>query len=248
MQKQKMVTTLLVASILISGSLSNYLGVANAGGKTVAQESLIVHNVSFSLPVTQSQDVKTNVEVELKSKTNSPKKPSVKKTSTQKTTLSESGKKKVVTAATTKKKKPAPKKKKRTPSRGSRGGSSTKASQVVDFAKDQLGKPYVWGAAGPNSFDCSGFTLYVYSKFGKSLPHNSAAQSNSGTTVSKGDIIPGDLLFFKTGGSSVINHVGIYIGNDQFIHGSSGRGSVYISDLSEYTKYAGVFVTAKRIL
>jgi cell wall-associated NlpC family hydrolase len=170
-------------------------------------------------------------------------------TVTKSATTSTKSTKKTITKSSTKKTTSSKKASKKTPTRikrngASRGGSTT-GSDVVDFAKKQLGKPYVWGAAGPKSFDCSGFTMYVFTQFGVSLPHSSISQANYGTTVSKSSLRAGDLVFFKTEGSGKINHVGIYIGNDQFIHGSSGKGEVYISDFSNYTSRQ-VFVTAKR--
>src|SRR4051794_27258118 len=84
---------------------------------------------------------------------------------------------------------------------------------VVGLAMAELGKPYVWGAAGPNSFDCSGLVMYVYAKVGVSLPHNAAAMYSYGSPVAYGDLQAGDLVFF-----SGLGHMGIYIGGGQFIH------------------------------
>jgi len=84
---------------------------------------------------------------------------------------------------------------------------------VVDIAKRYLGAPYVWAASGPNSFDCSGFTSFVYRQVGISLPHSSRAQINCGARVSRGDLQPGDLVFF----GSPIHHVGLYVGGGQMI-------------------------------
>ncbi|MDR1775802.1 MAG: C40 family peptidase [Actinomycetes bacterium] len=87
-------------------------------------------------------------------------------------------------------------------------------SEVVNIAKKYLGAPYRWGAAGPNSFDCSGFTMFVFKQVGVSLPHSSRAQINSGQRVSRSDLQPGDLVFF----GSPIHHVGLYVGGGQMIH------------------------------
>lgn len=85
---------------------------------------------------------------------------------------------------------------------------------AVDLARDEIGKPYVWAAAGPSAFDCSGLVQYVYRQLGVNLPHNAAAQSEIGTLVgSLADAQPGDLLFFY----SPVGHVGIYVGNGQMI-------------------------------
>lgn len=101
-------------------------------------------------------------------------------------------------------------------------GSSVTGAQVVAEAKRHIGKPYVYGAAGPNSFDCSGFTMYVYSKFGKSLPHNAASQYNYGRAVSGSGLKAGDLIFGRADGSPPgIQHVGIYDGNGGMIHAAN---------------------------
>ena len=96
----------------------------------------------------------------------------------------------------------------------SNSSQSTSSSKVISYAKKFLGKPYVWGAQGPNGFDCSGFTYYVYkNSAGKTLPRTSSAQSKYGTYVSKSNLKPGDLLFFDTVGANngVVTHCGIYI-------------------------------------
>ena len=87
-------------------------------------------------------------------------------------------------------------------------------SEVVNIAKRYLGARYVWGAAGPNTFDCSGFTMFVYRQVGVSLPHSSRAQIGSGQRVSRADLQPGDLVFFR----NPIGHVGLYVGGGQMIH------------------------------
>ncbi|HSQ89449.1 SH3 domain-containing protein [Romboutsia sp.] len=127
--------------------------------------------------------------------------------------------------------------------------SSEKADEVIDFAKKLLGKPYVWGAEGPNSFDCSGFTQYVFkNSSGISIPRVSRDQSKFGQYVSRSQLKKGDLIFFDTAGSNngYVSHVGIYMGNNQMIHASSGKGKVGISELSSY--YNGAFVNARRVL
>jgi len=113
------------------------------------------------------------------------------------------------------------------------------AHDAVQMALNQVGKPYVYGAAGPSSFDCSGLTMYAYRAAGVSLPHSSRAQSTMGTPVAYGAWQPGDLLFFGSSASS-IHHVAMYIGNGQIVHASttgvpvkvapvSGAGSDYFS-------------------
>ncbi len=100
---------------------------------------------------------------------------------------------------------------------GSSGGGSSKAAIALETAKAQLGKPYVWGADGPDAFDCSGLTMYAWAAAGVSLPHSSADQINYGTQVSVNDVQPGDLVFYY----SPIHHVAIYAGNGEIIHAST---------------------------
>jgi cell wall-associated NlpC family hydrolase len=98
--------------------------------------------------------------------------------------------------------------------------ATTPAAQtVVDAALAQRGKPYVWGGAGPNAFDCSGLTQHAFAAAGIALPHSSRRQSRMGALVSKAALRPGDLVFFYR----PVRHVGIYIGNGQMVHaGRSG--------------------------
>lgn len=113
------------------------------------------------------------------------------------------------------------------------------SSQVVNYAYNFLGVPYVYGANGPRAFDCSGFTTYVYRHFGVNLPRTARTQFGAGTAVSRDNLAPGDLVFFNTVG--YLGHVGLYIGNGDFIHAASS-GQVKISSLNEgyyRTRYAG---------
>lgn len=119
--------------------------------------------------------------------------------------------------------------------------------RLIDYAKSFVGTPYVYGGSTPKGFDCSGFVYYVFKNFGFDLPRTAKDQSTVGEYVSYGDLQPGDLVFFKTLGSSVINHSGIYIGNGEFIQSSSGRGKVIISSLNE-GYYKEHYVTARRII
>ena len=128
--------------------------------------------------------------------------------------------------------------------------TSTVAQQITSYAKDFLGVRYVYGGITPKGFDCSGFVSYVYSHFGVTLQRVAADQAKQGVKVSKGDLMPGDLVFFDTdGGHNYINHVGMYIGNGQFIQASSGSSAhkVIISELAEGF-YANAYMTARRIL
>ena len=124
-------------------------------------------------------------------------------------------------------------------------GSAT-GSQLVAKAKQYLGCKYVYGAAGPSTFDCSGFTMYIYKQYGISLPHTATGQSYKGTYVSRANLAPGDLVIINDRANSSIGHVGIYIGGNQMIHASSGSGKVIISSLSE-SYYNTRYNTARRI-
>lgn len=122
------------------------------------------------------------------------------------------------------------------PSAGDSGGDPGTAPKggVVAIAKSKLGAPYVWAADGPNSFDCSGFTMWVYAQVGVRLPHSSRAQYNSGPHVSKANLQPGDLVFF----GSPIHHVGMYVGGGQYIHAPHTGDVVKISSLGR-SDYVG---------
>ncbi len=124
---------------------------------------------------------------------------------------------------------------------------SSKGSGVVSLAKKYLGSRYVYGGASPSGFDCSGFTMYLYKQFGVSLPHSATAQSYKGTKVSKANLQPGDIVFFKNYRTNVgIGHCGIYIGNNQFIHASTEKTGVITSSLTS-SSYQKRYVTAVRI-
>ena len=106
---------------------------------------------------------------------------------------------------------------------------SSTGSQVVNFATQFLGNPYVWGGTSlTNGADCSGFTQSVFANFGISIPRTAAAQASSGTPVSLSDIQAGDLLFYSNG--SGIGHVTIYMGNGQVVHASNSNTGIIISD------------------
>lgn len=124
---------------------------------------------------------------------------------------------------------------------------SSKGEDVVSYAKQYLGCPYVYGASGSKSFDCSGFTMYVYKHFGISLPHGATSQSRYGTKVSKSNLKAGDIIFLTDYETGVgIGHCGIYIGNGNFIHASTTGYKVRISSLD--VEYAGRFYSAIRLL
>ena len=132
-----------------------------------------------------------------------------------------------------------------TPSRGSE--FDTNPNAVLEKAAQYLGTPYSYGGQSPQGFDCSGFVKYVYSSFGYNLPRTAASQYQSGISVDKANLMAGDLVFFKCY-SSGIDHVGIYCGNNKFIHSSSPRsGGVIYSSLGE-SYYAKSYTGARRIL
>jgi len=105
---------------------------------------------------------------------------------------------------------------------------------LVKEALKQLGKPYLYGAIGPDYFDCSGFVYAMAKRVGIALPRTALAQSQiAGKKLSRAEIREGDLLFFDTALRGRVNHVGIYLGNDRFIHASSGKAhGVTISSLN----------------
>jgi peptidoglycan DL-endopeptidase CwlO len=115
-------------------------------------------------------------------------------------------------------------------------------SGAVGVAMAQLGKPYVWAAAGPDAFDCSGLVVYSFGAVGKSLPHSTYALFGMGVPVSRDQLQPGDLVFFDG-----LGHVGIYIGGDQFVHAPHTGDVVKVSSLDEGW-YASSYVGARRIL
>ena len=107
------------------------------------------------------------------------------------------------------------------------------AQTAVDAALSRLGKPYVWGATGPNSFDCSGLLQWAYAKAGITLPRNSAAQAQFGTPVSRDQLQPGDLVAYY----SPVSHIGMYIGDGKMVHAPTSGDVVKISPLQ--SQYAG---------
>ncbi|WP_261856710.1 C40 family peptidase [Clostridium folliculivorans] len=117
----------------------------------------------------------------------------------------------------------------------SRGGGAVPAasSSVLSEAYKYLGTPYAWGATGPSSFDCSGFTSYVFRKFGVSLPRTTYDQINVGSAVSYADLQPGDLVFTR-GTASRPEHVGIYVGGGQMIHAPRTGEDVKVGPIYGY--------------
>ncbi|MEJ5298135.1 MAG: NlpC/P60 family protein [Armatimonadota bacterium] len=140
---------------------------------------------------------------------------------------------------------PAPAKTAARPSAAPAPPPSAESSSAVRTAMNHLGDRYRYGGSSRGGFDCSGFTRYVYAKHGVVLPHNSAAQFQKGTPVSKSELQPGDLVFFSRGGKR-IGHVGVYVGNGKFVHASNPRGGVRVDSLTTGT-YARTYVGARRV-
>jgi len=110
----------------------------------------------------------------------------------------------------------------------------------------EMGKPYQWGATGPDSYDCSGLVYSLYGKLGITLPRVSTSQATAGVYVPKSELMYGDLVFFAADGKNV-NHVGIYVGNDEFVHAPSTGDVVKKSSLlSNY--YQRTYFTARRVI
>jgi cell wall-associated NlpC family hydrolase len=108
-------------------------------------------------------------------------------------------------------------------------GGSGKAVQALRAALGKLGRPYVWGAAGPSTFDCSGLTMWAYKQVGINLPHFTGAQWNAGTHVSRGELQPGDLVFFY----SDRHHMGMYIGAGKMVHAPHTGDVVQIATVDD---------------
>lgn len=129
---------------------------------------------------------------------------------------------------------------------GSRSGKRpvSQGQSVVEYAKQFIGTPYVYGGSSPSGFDCSGFVKYVYSHFGVNLTRTSYSQVSEGTYVARENLQPGDLVFF--GSASNVHHVGIYVSDGNFIHAPKPGKTVRIETLeSGYYNYN--YYTARRV-
>ncbi len=127
--------------------------------------------------------------------------------------------------------------------------------KLAATVQDYLGSKYVWGGTSPAGFDCSGLVRYVCRKHGVSIPRTSAEQAKSGVFVAKEHLRPGDLVFFGRKSSGPVDHVGIYIGNDTYVHAPNPEYPVMKTRLSDnsFTRngtrhvFQGVYVTARRV-
>lgn len=111
------------------------------------------------------------------------------------------------------------------------------AQTVLNAALSQQGKPYAYGAAGPNAYDCSGLVMWAFAHAGISLPHSAAGQDGYGTHVSLSQLEPGDIVFFNEGGG--IGHDGIYVGGGMFIDANHTGGWVGVRNMSYYSGFVG---------
>jgi cell wall-associated NlpC family hydrolase len=125
----------------------------------------------------------------------------------------------------------------------------TLEQKLLNDATYFKGGKYVWGGTSPNGFDCSGYVQYLYKKHNIKLPRTAYAQSKEGIKVPKNSLKKGDLLFFLTDKSRGIpvTHVGIYIGNQEFIHAASSKKGIIISPIN-HGYYSKKFLFAKRVL
>lgn len=126
---------------------------------------------------------------------------------------------------------------------------TSQASEVVEYAKQYLGYPYVVGGKTPSTgFDCSGFTRYVYLNFGYSLGSTASSQTNIGTEITRDNLEPGDLILFQNEEKTKIGHTGVYIGGGDFIHAANPQRGIVTDNLNTNSYYNERFVSARRIV
>jgi uncharacterized protein YraI len=121
---------------------------------------------------------------------------------------------------------------------------SSKQRALVNFVEDQVGKDYVWGAEGPNAYDCSGLMLAAYKTIGISLPHYSGSQATLGTPVSRSQLQPGDLIFWF----SPVSHVSMYVGDGRMVHARNVNVGVVEQSVQSYIDGGAYYAGARRIL
>lgn len=124
-------------------------------------------------------------------------------------------------------------------------GSAFAETPLNKTVGELMGTPYKWAGTTTSGFDCSGFTSYVFNQFGIDLPHSSKAQDGEGYWIKKEDLRPGDLVFFNTDGKGV-SHVGIYVGDGQFVHSATDKGVIKTNLEDSY--YKKRYVAARRVL
>ena len=128
--------------------------------------------------------------------------------------------------------------------RRERAAAARAADGVIDAVRAQIGDGYAYGGTGPDGFDCSGLTMYAFARADVTLPHNSHAQAGMGRAVGRGDIRPGDLVFFSTAGPGA-SHVGIAVSGSTVVSATSSGGVMEHSITDDY--WGSAYVTARRI-
>lgn len=133
-------------------------------------------------------------------------------------------------------------------SSGTSSAATGTRQEIIDYAATLLGCKYVYGGTSTSGFDCSGFTMYVFNRFGISLSHSSSTQYSNSVHISKSELQVGDLVFFsQKKGSSKVGHVGIYVGDNEFIHAASPGKGVRYDDLdSDY--YLSHYIGCGRVI
>lgn len=122
---------------------------------------------------------------------------------------------------------------------------SSNKDAAVRLIESKIGNQYVWGATGPNTFDCSGLVQYVYKNaLGKNIPRTAYEQSKVGLPINQKDLQVGDLVFFDTMGKGRVSHVGMYVGNNEFVHAANEKDGIKKSKLTGY--YQTHFKGARR--
>lgn len=123
--------------------------------------------------------------------------------------------------------------------------TKTTGEAIAAYAREYVGYPYVYGGSSPEGFDCSGFVQYIYKQFDISLNRTATAQLANGKKVSRSELKPGDLVFFGYG--STATHVGIYVGENQFVHAQNSSTGVVLTELT-VSYYDSRYLTARRIV
>src|SRR5665648_187894 len=218
----------MVATTASAAPESQELATPEVGATTLSDTALASLSLSPTVVVASDVDLALDGDVTAFSKPAPAPKPVV--TTTARTTTSRSTTRTATAAATSTASSSVP--------------ASAFGSTIASIALRYIGVPYVYGGTTPSGFDCSGFTQYVFAKHGKSLPRVARDQAKSGTSVSFSHLKAGDLVFFSFAKNGVADHVGISVGNGEFINASSSKG-VTIYTLGTYWK--SVYLGARRV-